>query len=146
METYEIKRTGVIGLGAMGLQMARHLLRKGFDVTGYDVDMDAMRRAVADMVIHSRATLNVCSPMCGRRRFRGRRQRATTVSSWSSGKRRYWSTRPRRRDGGRTCGPTPSRHRPQPRAIHYPPNNERPDVGHRTVEYRTPTCADPAPL
>ena len=46
METNEVKRTGVIGLGAMGLQMARHLLRKGFDVTGYDVDVDAMRRAV----------------------------------------------------------------------------------------------------
>ena len=41
METNEVKRTGVIGLGAMGLQMARHLLRKGFDVTGYDVDVDA---------------------------------------------------------------------------------------------------------
>jgi prephenate dehydrogenase len=35
METNEVKRTGVIGLGAMGLQMARHLRRKGFDVTGY---------------------------------------------------------------------------------------------------------------
>jgi 3-hydroxyisobutyrate dehydrogenase-like beta-hydroxyacid dehydrogenase len=34
METNEVKRTGVIGLGAMGLQMARHLLRKGFDVAG----------------------------------------------------------------------------------------------------------------
>lgn len=28
---------GVIGLGAMGHQFARHLLAKGFDVTGYDV-------------------------------------------------------------------------------------------------------------
>jgi 3-hydroxyisobutyrate dehydrogenase-like beta-hydroxyacid dehydrogenase len=40
-----VKRTGVIGLGAMGLQMARHMVRKGFDVTGCDVDVDAMRRA-----------------------------------------------------------------------------------------------------
>ena len=44
MET--VKRTGVIGLGAMGLQMARHMVRKGFEVAGYDVDVDAMRRAV----------------------------------------------------------------------------------------------------
>jgi 3-hydroxyisobutyrate dehydrogenase-like beta-hydroxyacid dehydrogenase len=41
-----LKRTGVIGLGAMGLQMARHMASKGFDVAGYDVDVDAMRRAV----------------------------------------------------------------------------------------------------
>ena len=27
-----VKRTGVIGLGAMGLQMARHMVAKGFDV------------------------------------------------------------------------------------------------------------------
>jgi 3-hydroxyisobutyrate dehydrogenase-like beta-hydroxyacid dehydrogenase len=46
METDTIKCTGVIGLGAMGLQMARHMVRKGFDVAGYDVDVDAMRRAV----------------------------------------------------------------------------------------------------
>jgi 3-hydroxyisobutyrate dehydrogenase len=41
-----VHRTGVIGLGAMGLQMARHMVNKGFDVSGYDVDVDAMRRAV----------------------------------------------------------------------------------------------------
>ena len=40
-----VKRAGVIGLGAMGVQMARHMVSKGFDVTGYDVDVDAMRRA-----------------------------------------------------------------------------------------------------
>src|SRR4029079_17583804 len=38
--------TGVIGLGAMGLQMARHMLSKGFVVTGYDIDVEAMRRAL----------------------------------------------------------------------------------------------------
>ena len=42
----DVKRIGVIGLGAMGLQMARHMVSKGFDVAGYDVDVDAMRRAV----------------------------------------------------------------------------------------------------
>ena len=40
-----VKRTGMIGLGAMGLQMGRHMVRKGFDVAGYDVDTEAMRRA-----------------------------------------------------------------------------------------------------
>jgi 3-hydroxyisobutyrate dehydrogenase-like beta-hydroxyacid dehydrogenase len=40
-----ISRTGVIGLGAMGLQMARHMVAKGFDVAGTDIDEDAMRRA-----------------------------------------------------------------------------------------------------
>ena len=41
----EVTRTGVIGLGAMGAQFARHLAGKGFTVAGYDVDVDAMRRA-----------------------------------------------------------------------------------------------------
>ncbi|MGA7490093.1 MAG: NAD(P)-dependent oxidoreductase [Xanthobacteraceae bacterium] len=40
-----VKRAGVIGLGAMGVQMARHMVKKGFDVAGYDIDVDAMRRA-----------------------------------------------------------------------------------------------------
>ena len=39
------RRAGVIGLGAMGLQMARHMVTKGFEVAGYDIDVDAMRRA-----------------------------------------------------------------------------------------------------
>ena len=30
-------RAGMIGLGAMGLQMARHMAAKGFSVAGYDV-------------------------------------------------------------------------------------------------------------
>ena len=46
METKTVTRTGVIGLGAMGLQMARHMLSKGFAVTGYDIDVEAMRRAI----------------------------------------------------------------------------------------------------
>jgi 3-hydroxyisobutyrate dehydrogenase-like beta-hydroxyacid dehydrogenase len=40
-----ISKTGVIGLGAMGLQMARHMAAKGFEVHGADIDQDAMRRA-----------------------------------------------------------------------------------------------------
>src|SRR5262249_61625511 len=40
-----VKRTGVIGLGAMGLQMARHMVNKGFEVSGYDVSADAAKNA-----------------------------------------------------------------------------------------------------
>jgi 3-hydroxyisobutyrate dehydrogenase-like beta-hydroxyacid dehydrogenase len=32
------RRTGVIGLGAMGLPMAATLARKGFSVTAFDLD------------------------------------------------------------------------------------------------------------
>src|SRR5262245_66497355 len=39
------RRAGVIGLGAMGLQMSRHMVAKGFEVAGYDIDVDAMGRA-----------------------------------------------------------------------------------------------------
>jgi 3-hydroxyisobutyrate dehydrogenase-like beta-hydroxyacid dehydrogenase len=42
-----ITKTGVIGLGAMGLQMARHMAAKGFEVYGADIDPDAMHRASA---------------------------------------------------------------------------------------------------
>ncbi len=44
-ENHPVKRTGVIGLGAMGLQMARHMAAKGFEVAGYDVLADANARA-----------------------------------------------------------------------------------------------------
>src|SRR6185295_13032267 len=37
--------TGVIGLGAMGYQMARHMVNKGFAVTGYDISLEATKRA-----------------------------------------------------------------------------------------------------
>ncbi len=39
------KRTGMIGLGAMGLQMARHMVLKGFEVSGYDISADAAKKA-----------------------------------------------------------------------------------------------------
>ncbi|MDN5568515.1 MAG: NAD(P)-dependent oxidoreductase [Paracoccus sp. (in: a-proteobacteria)] len=39
------KSVGVIGLGAMGLGMARNLLKKGFAVTAFDLSADAMTRA-----------------------------------------------------------------------------------------------------
>jgi 3-hydroxyisobutyrate dehydrogenase len=44
--TRPVTRTGVIGLGAMGLQMARHMVSRDFEVVGFDVDVDAMKRAV----------------------------------------------------------------------------------------------------
>ena len=47
-----VKRTGMIGLGAMGLQFARHMLRQGFDVAGYDINADAVRRAENDGIRH----------------------------------------------------------------------------------------------
>jgi 3-hydroxyisobutyrate dehydrogenase-like beta-hydroxyacid dehydrogenase len=44
-QTADLTRTGVIGLGAMGLQMARHMATKGFDVLGHDIDSGAVERA-----------------------------------------------------------------------------------------------------
>ncbi len=38
-------KAGVIGLGAMGHQFARHLLAKGFEVTGYDISRECNERA-----------------------------------------------------------------------------------------------------
>jgi len=42
-----VKRTGVIGLGAMGLPIARHMALKGFEVAGYDISADAAKRAAS---------------------------------------------------------------------------------------------------
>src|ERR1700757_3951848 len=39
------KRAAMIGLGAMGLQMAWHMVKKGFEVAGYDISPDAANRA-----------------------------------------------------------------------------------------------------
>jgi 3-hydroxyisobutyrate dehydrogenase-like beta-hydroxyacid dehydrogenase len=49
-QTNTVSRTGMIGLGAMGIQFARHMKRNGFDVAGYDIDAAAMARAAADGV------------------------------------------------------------------------------------------------
>jgi 3-hydroxyisobutyrate dehydrogenase-like beta-hydroxyacid dehydrogenase len=40
-----VSRTGVIGLGAMGFQMARHMVNKGYKVSGCDIAADAVARA-----------------------------------------------------------------------------------------------------
>jgi 3-hydroxyisobutyrate dehydrogenase-like beta-hydroxyacid dehydrogenase len=42
-----VTRTGMIGLGAMGLPMARHMAERGFDVLGHDIDAEAIKRAQA---------------------------------------------------------------------------------------------------
>src|SRR5882672_3628215 len=39
-----VSRTGIIGLGAMGAQMARHMVDKGFAVAGCDINAEAARR------------------------------------------------------------------------------------------------------
>jgi len=49
----------MIGLGAMGIQFARHMKRKGFDVTGYDINADAMRRAENDGIRRAEAPAGV---------------------------------------------------------------------------------------
>jgi 3-hydroxyisobutyrate dehydrogenase-like beta-hydroxyacid dehydrogenase len=41
----EVTRTGMIGLGAMGFQMARHMKNKGLKISGYDILGEAMQRA-----------------------------------------------------------------------------------------------------
>ena len=41
----QIKNTGIIGLGAMGFAMARHMVKRGFAVTGYDIAPEAAKRA-----------------------------------------------------------------------------------------------------
>ncbi len=48
MEQSPIRRVGVVGLGRMGLPLARHLVQAGFAVTGFDVD-PARLTALADV-------------------------------------------------------------------------------------------------
>lgn len=50
-----MKKVGVIGLGVMGLAMAQNLMRSGFDVHGYDIDVTRkkMLKAVHGAVCRS---------------------------------------------------------------------------------------------
>ena len=52
---------GVIGLGAMGYQMARHMRTKGFPVTGYDVSAEANAKSAENGV-----TIKTDIPSVGR--------------------------------------------------------------------------------
>jgi L-threonate 2-dehydrogenase len=47
METIQSTPVGFIGLGAMGMGMARRLVQAGFPVTGYDVRPEALRALAA---------------------------------------------------------------------------------------------------
>jgi 3-hydroxyisobutyrate dehydrogenase-like beta-hydroxyacid dehydrogenase len=47
MNTPDIKRVGMIGLGKMGLPMSRRLHERGFTVIGYDVTLAALKAAAA---------------------------------------------------------------------------------------------------
>lgn len=44
----EITRVGVVGLGSMGRPIARHIARRGFQTTGYDIDAEGARRAAGE--------------------------------------------------------------------------------------------------
>lgn len=45
-----VRVTGMVGLGEMGLPMAGHMARRGFDVWGYDIAAAALQRAPAQGV------------------------------------------------------------------------------------------------
>lgn len=47
MSDFNIRKIGVIGLGAMGAALARHLKSGGFEVTGFDVRTEAMDAVAA---------------------------------------------------------------------------------------------------
>jgi 3-hydroxyisobutyrate dehydrogenase len=52
-----IKKIGFIGIGNMGSPMAAHLVRKGFDVTVYDIRPDVVTAFVAQHGGHAAASL-----------------------------------------------------------------------------------------
>ncbi len=64
-----IERVGFVGLGAMGMAMARNLLKAGFQVAGYDVQqepMDLLKRdggALSDSPAHAAADAEVVITM-----------------------------------------------------------------------------------
>jgi len=48
-----IRKVGMLGLGKMGAPMARHLIAKGYNVTGYDPAGDARRAAAGVSIVDS---------------------------------------------------------------------------------------------
>jgi putative dehydrogenase len=48
MSDSAIRQVGIIGLGAMGSQMASHLLSQGFSVAGYDIREESRARLAAE--------------------------------------------------------------------------------------------------
>src|ERR1700689_2195876 len=50
----QVTQAGIVGLGAMGLQMAKHMVNKGFKVSGYDIAPEpASRGAEHGVTIYS---------------------------------------------------------------------------------------------
>jgi 3-hydroxyisobutyrate dehydrogenase-like beta-hydroxyacid dehydrogenase len=47
MTSPDIRRVGLIGLGKMGLPIGRHLVQRGFEVTGFDVSRTALKAAAS---------------------------------------------------------------------------------------------------
>ena len=47
MANQDIRRVGIVGLGKMGLPIGRHLVQRGFAVTGYDVALSALKAAAS---------------------------------------------------------------------------------------------------
>jgi 3-hydroxyisobutyrate dehydrogenase-like beta-hydroxyacid dehydrogenase len=60
-----LRSVGIVGLGKMGLPMARHLAQKGFDVTGFDVNpaAAAKARAVGAKIVRSPAQVAAASDL-----------------------------------------------------------------------------------
>lgn len=60
-----LKSVGIIGLGKMGLPIARHLAHKGFDVTGFDVNPAAAAKAreVGTKIVRSPAQVAAASDL-----------------------------------------------------------------------------------
>lgn len=56
---FSITQTGIIGLGAMGLQMARHMVAKGMSVVGYDIDAKACAKAAEYGVLIASSLVDV---------------------------------------------------------------------------------------
>jgi 3-hydroxyisobutyrate dehydrogenase-like beta-hydroxyacid dehydrogenase len=50
--TTQIRKVGVIGLGAMGMSVAQSLLRAGFDVHTFDVRSEALGGRLPAMGLH----------------------------------------------------------------------------------------------
>jgi 3-hydroxyisobutyrate dehydrogenase-like beta-hydroxyacid dehydrogenase len=57
---------GLIGLGEMGLPMAERLMQAGWRVVGYDVQDDALDRAVAAGVLRAASSAEVARAVDGR--------------------------------------------------------------------------------
>jgi len=58
-------RIGFIGVGTMGLPMAKNLVKKGFAVTAYDLNPEAVRAATAAGMTAARYHENFTSPCAG---------------------------------------------------------------------------------